>query len=417
MTFSAKSGTMSTPNPAPEPGPYRVLTLLTLLQIIATASVLALTALAPVVAEDLAIGEHWIGYQISLIYFFGLFASASAGSFVARYGAARLARVELALFGAGIALVAMGRLETILLASVLLGVGYGINNPVSSELLHRVAPSGRHALIFSVKQSGVPLGAVVANVGLPAIAFALGLPWELAVLWVAVAAAVLFVPLARTFRPRSDAVRRAMSPTLLSDMLADQRYTLRNPAQRVLAALGGLYSAAQLIVTAFVVVSLIAQGWTPLAAGSVAALMQVMGAVGRIGWGWVADRFGAFQVLAFLGAAIAVCALLLMLLPALPVWVQAGVFVGIGGVVSGWNGVMLAATAQTAPPGQVGRNTGAVLVYTFLGVIIGPSVFAALYGVIGAYPLCFGLVVICGVTGAALAWSARRALPRAAAPA
>ena len=390
----------------------QVLTLLTLLQVTATACVLALTALAPIVAADLGIGEHWIGYQISLIYFFGIFISAFAGSIVARFGAARLARLELLLFGGGIALVALGRLETIVLASVLFGFGYGINNPVSSELLHRVAPQGRQSLIFSVKQSGVPLGAVVANVVLPGIAYAFGLPWQLAVLWLAGGAALLFIPLSKTFRPRPGITRPPLSRAMLSDMIADQKYMLQSPAQRVLAVLGGLYSAAQLIVTAFVVVTLVAQGWSTLAAGTVAAGMQTMGAVGRIGWGWVADRFGAFQVLAFIGAAITCCAVMVMMITALPGWLQAAVFVVMGAVVSGWNGVMLAATAQTAPPGQVGRNTGAVLVYTFLGVIIGPSIFAAIYGVIGAYPACFALVALCGGVGAVMAWNARNTLQR-----
>ena len=39
----------------------------TLIQIVATASVLALTAIAPTVAKDLDIGAYWIGYQISLV--------------------------------------------------------------------------------------------------------------------------------------------------------------------------------------------------------------------------------------------------------------------------------------------------------------------------------------------------------------
>ncbi|MGJ8625214.1 MAG: hypothetical protein ACSHW1_20930 [Yoonia sp.] len=46
------------------------------MQIVAPVSVLALTALAP----DLGVGAYWIGYQVSFIYFAGLFASFGAGS-------------------------------------------------------------------------------------------------------------------------------------------------------------------------------------------------------------------------------------------------------------------------------------------------------------------------------------------------
>ena len=400
----------STGNQARNAGLARVLTLLTLFQIIATASVLALTALAPVVASDLGIGAHWIGYQISLIYAFGLIASALAGGFVGRVGAARMMRLSVLLFALGVVLVAMGRVETIVLASLLLGLGYGFNNPVSSELLHKVAPPRRRALIFSIKQSGVPMGAVVANLGLPALAFAFGLSWELAVLWLAIAAVALSWPLMRTFRPQAGWTRAAITGNVFSDIIADQRYMLRSPAQRALAALGGLYSAAQLTVTAFVVVTLVAQGWDTLSAGAVAAAMQATGVVARIAWGWVADRLGSFQVLAFIGATIAVLSVLIVGLSSVPTWLQATIFVAIGFVVSGWNGVMLAATAQTAPAGHVGRNTGAVLVYTFLGAMVGPSMFAAIYSVTGSYPGSFLIVMLCGLVGMIVALGARRSL-------
>jgi len=36
-------------------------------------------------------------------------------------------------------------------------------------------------------------------------------------------------------------------------------------------------------------------------------------------------------------------------------------------------------------------------------VIIGPSVFAAAYGWVGSYPVCFALVTLMGLTGAILA--------------
>ena len=50
--------------------PTRLLATLvsaTLIQVVATVSVLGLTALAPYAAADLGIGAHWIGYQISLV--------------------------------------------------------------------------------------------------------------------------------------------------------------------------------------------------------------------------------------------------------------------------------------------------------------------------------------------------------------
>lgn len=386
---------------APRMTMTRALSLMTLLQIMGTSAVLALTAIAPVVAGDLGIGAHWIGYQISLIYFAGMFASAFAGVIVSFIGTRTAILIETALFGGGLALVSTGHLGLMVLGSAFLGVAYGLNNPASSEILGPLV-RGRRNLIFSIKQAGVPLGAVLANLAMPALVLAYG-DWRPAVLTATAVAGVMFLALARLLITEPQTKPPARPREILPILIDDQRQILRRPDQRALAFIGGLYSASQLMVTAFAVLTLIEAGWQPVAAGVVGAAMQAMGALGRVNWGLVADRFGCFQVLSLIGLVIAALSCGVMVIAGLPVALQAAVFVLLGFVASGWNGVMLAGIAQGAAPGRVGSSTGAALVYTFIGVIIGPSVFAAAYGWVGSYPVCFALVTLMGLTGAILA--------------
>jgi len=297
--------------------------------------------------------------------------------------------------------VSTGHLGLMVLGSAGLGVAYGLNNPASSEILGPLV-RGRRNLIFSIKQAGVPLGAVLANLAMPALVLAYG-DWRPAVLTATAVAWVMFLALARLLITEPQTKPKARAREILPILIDDQRQILRRPDQRALAFIGGLYSASQLMVTAFAVLTLIEAGWQPVTAGVIGAAMQAMGALGRVSWGLVADRFGCFQVLSLIGLVIAALSCGVMAIAGLPVALQAAVFVLLGFVASGWNGVMLAGIAQGAAPGRVGSNTGAALVYTFIGVIIGPSVFAAAYGWVGSYPVCFALVTLMGLTGAILA--------------
>ncbi|MFN3524661.1 MAG: hypothetical protein ACK4YU_01115, partial [Paracoccus sp. (in: a-proteobacteria)] len=128
------------------------------------------------------------------------------------------------------------------------------------------------------------------------------------------------------------------------------------------------------------------------------------GAIGRVGWGLVADRAGAFRVLSALGFGGAILSFILWWQPVLPVPVLLATMIALGACATGWNGVFLAAIARSAPVGQAGAATGAILAYTFLGAILGPSIFAVIFTLAGSYPACFAIFALWGLTGGILGW-------------
>ncbi len=382
------------------------LAMATASQIMATAAVLACAAIAPTMAADLSIPAGWIGYQVSLIYLSGTFASAVAGGLVHRHGAALMNAVTLLCAGAGTLALTSGRPVPMALASLLIGVGYGFNNPCSSHMLHRVTPDRLRNLVFSVKQAGVPVGGIATALMLPPLAAVSG--WRAALTMAAVPMLLLAAAFALA-RARWDDDRVPGAP-ILRAILRGQRMVMSRPDLRALSLLGLLYSAIQLSLSAFTVTMLVHDfGWSPVRAGTAAAGVQVSGAVGRIVWGVVADIVRAgFLVLTALGLATALCCAALLLGGRLPPLAVVAVLCAMGACSIGWNGVLLAETARLSPPGA-GTLTGEVLVYVFIGVVIGPSSFAALYSYLGTCSETFGAFGALALGGAALATLGHRA--------
>jgi MFS family permease len=394
--------TQSDPAPQAESGVVsaslgHVLSVATLVQVFATASVLALTGMGPLVATELGLNVHWIGYQISLIYCAGTISSAIAGSVIGRFGPSRTEQAAILCAALGFLGVSTGRIEWILLATILIGFGYGLNNPAASQLLSRVTPPRQRNLVFSIKQSGVPIGGILASVVLPVIAQAWG--WRAGLLLGAAISLGLCTWLAVGHRDNKSA--RPQGRSIIADLRNGQATIWRTPVLRTLSVVGLLYSAMQLSMSAFAVISLVENaGWSVISAGAVAAAMQLAGAGGRIGWGLVADRIGGgVKTLAIIGLIMGACCILLFWIAVLPPAVVVVVFIVMGASSIGWNGVLLAEIVRHSPPASVGPLTGAVLVYTFAGVMIGPSGFGALFGIIGNYGTTFLVFSLTGLIG------------------
>ena len=73
-------------------------------------------------------------------------------------------------------------------------------------------------------------------------------------------------------------------------------------------------------------------------------------------------------------------------------WPLAGVALAsaaLGLTAVGWNGVYLAEVSRAVPMDKVGLATGGVLMFTFVGVVLGPSTFGAIVATTGSYAAAF----------------------------
>jgi MFS family permease len=382
----------------------------TAIQIYVSLAATATAVLAPEIAQAFAIAPKWIGVFVGLVYAGAMFASLGCAGFIERFGAIRISQFGVLLSALGALMIALApshALVVLIAAALLIGVGYGPITPASSHVLIRTAEPHRLALTFSIKQTGVPAGAALAGAVLPALALFVG--WRIALLitaFVGVAVAVIAQPTRAMLDEEVNAPRRSGRAFSLATVLDPLRIVLASRTLAELAIVSFIYAGTQVCLTSFIVVYLTESlEWSLVGAGFALTAATVGGVVGRIGWGFVADRVAPpRRVLGVIGIIAATCGVVIT--TATTAWSTAAVIIVaviFGATAIGWNGVQLAEVARHAPKGQAGAVTGASGFITFSGVVAGPPVFALLAASTGSYRVGFGVfAVMSGLSGLAL---------------
>jgi MFS family permease len=388
------------PNRGFSPPLVRALATTTTIQILSTATALALTAIAPTVSPLFGVPPYWVGYQISLIYLAGAVSCAAAGTLVDRYGAVRIEQVALASYMIGLLALISGNPWIALVGSLSIGTGYGLQNPASSQILGAITPRSQRNLVFSIKQAGVPLGGVIASLAIPWLQSVIG--WRPALTLLGMFQIGIILLLAHDHAGE----RHVPAPhrSILRGFLIEQKLVWNGEALRILSILGMLYSSIQLSLSAFAVTMLVAAKWNLFGAGAAAGLVQLAGAVGRVSWGAIADRIrSGFVVLGMVGFVSMACMIGLYWVASLPHVATLALLAVFGFCISGWNGVMMAEAVHHCAPADTGRVIGGTLVYTFLGVTVGPAAFATVYNACGDYGLTFALGSVVALLGTVMA--------------
>lgn len=377
-----------------EGGGWVPLAITTAIQALVAMAMLTVPAMGPRVAAAVGISPAWVGLYIAVAYAGAMAASLASGAAVARHGSIRVSQACLVLCALGLALCAVPRVEAMALGAILMGFGYGPITPASSHLLARTTPAHRMSLVFSVKQTGVPLGGALAGAIVPGLQSLAG--WQQALGVVAVAN-VLCAVLAQTLRAQFDDDRDPARRLGLGNFLQPVRLVLADRGLRKLAACSFVFSIAQLSLTTFLVTYLTdSLAYGLVAAGAMLSVAQVGAVLGRVLWGYASDRwFGARRMLAMLATLMTLSAIATALLhQQVPALLAAAVLFVFGASAIGWNGVYLAEVARQAPAGQAGLATGGTLAITFLGVVLGPPVFGAVAGVFGGYRAGFAALAL-----------------------
>ena len=371
------------------------------IQAMVAMALLTLPVMAPVAAQALSVSPAMVGFYVSITYLGAMFASLTSGNTVSRFGPIRVSQLGLLLCALGLCLCATPWLPVIAIGALLIGLGYGPITPASSQILARTTPADRMALVFSIKQTGVPLGAMMAGAIVPSLMLALN--WQWTMVMVAIAC-VLSALLAQPLRQELDELRQANLPFQMSALTSPIRMVLGHRPLATMAACSFMFCMVQMSLTTYLVTYLHDDlSYGLVSAGLLLSVTQMGGMGGRILWGYVADKWlGAQKTLALLAALMALCSLTTALfLPVLPLWGIWMVLIVYGASAIGWNGVYLSEVARQAPEGKASVATGGTLTFTFLGVVIGPPIFGALSTAFGSYRAGFLALV---VTSSLCAW-------------
>lgn len=338
-----------------------------------------ISALSPLVIDELGISRTRLGVLLSGYYVMAALASAPLGRLIDRVGgrAGLTLVLVLAVVASGMATPSGGQI-LFSVALLVSGLAVAAGNPATNLALAGTAPP--RGVLMGVKQSGIQFAPVVAGTLLVPVAAAHG--WHVAAGIGAIIAAVVLLVLRVSpgARPGRSQTTPAGSPE------AGHARKIR-----LLAA----YAFCMGIGNASIVIYLVlfaheALGFSERRAGVLVAVVGAAAVLARIGWSVVVERGRGLLrnersvlVLIALTAMVATLALMLADRAAGLVWVAA---LGTGLSASAWNGaVMLILVRGHLSGGGLGRASGRVQGAFFLGMAVGPPVFGLAVDHAGGY--------------------------------
>ena len=349
--------------------------------------------IAPAILVDLKIDPVWIGVYFGFIAASSLVVQLGCGSFIVRYGALRMSQVSLVMLVIGSICAAIGLPLTLILSAIIGGGGGALSTPASSHLLSRVSPPRYLPLVFSLKQTAVPAGMLLAGLLGPLLTESSG--WRVTLLLCAAACAVFTLvlqPLRRSFDDDRDPTRAFR----VSDFKETFVAVLATRELRAMSLACLAFNGLQSVITAYFVVYLTVIGYTPVAAGFLFSVAVAVAVPGRILWGWLGSTLVKPRTLMAglslgMGASVTLLAFCDARWPVLAVGMIACV---LSATVLSWHGILLAEAARAAPEGMRGAVTGGVLSFGQCGSLVLPLLYSGLLSVTGSYGAGF---VACGI--------------------
>jgi MFS family permease len=287
-----------------------------------------------------------------------------------------------------------------ILAALLIGLGYGAMTPASSHILGPRTTAQTAGVIMSIKQVGVPMGAMLAGLVLPYLVLHIG--WQQTTGGMAVASMILIV-----------ALLPVVSWSNRLQGKAPASFRPLDPVRRLLAipGMGGIlvatlvYTAMQLCLRSLLTTYMVKDVDMSLsAAGLALSFSQGAGMFGQVIWAWLSDRVMTPRtVLAIVG--VVMCAGALATAAFSPRWsVFAVLMVSavVGFSAAGFIPVILGEVARHSPPGQVGALTSGANLFIIAGAFLGPLTFGAIGAALNYSAAFVVLAIAAALTAAAL---------------
>ena len=349
--------------------------------------------IAPAIIEDLRLEPAWIGVYFGLMALASLVTQLGCGSFIVRHGAFRVSQIALVMLSIGTALTALGTPLPLVLSAIIGGGGGAVSTPASSHLLSRVTSPRYLPLVFSIKQTAVPAGLLLAGVLGPPLTEWMG--WRATMLTSAAACAVLVLvlqPLRRIF----DTDRVPTRTFRFSDFKSTLSLVLATRRLRALSFACLAFNGLQSVMTAYFVIYLTTIGYTPVAAGFLFSVAVAVAVPGRILWGWIGSSFVSPRVMmAGLALGMAGSAVLLAFCSAgWPTLLVGLVACALSATALSWHGILLAETARAAPEDMRGAVTGGVLSFGQVGGLTLPLIYSGFLDQTGSYGIGF---IVCAL--------------------
>jgi Major Facilitator Superfamily len=361
-------------------------------------------ASVPVLAPAIAAERGWsptiVAFYPTVVYATALLISFRIPELLFRMGGMGLSLASLVIGGAGLLLLLPPCAAAAASAAAAIGCGTAAMNPASSQMLGPRTTARTAGLVMSIKQTGVPLGGVMAGAVVPMLASRFG--WPMAAVELAATGAALALVVLPSVS-WLDGAAKAAKPAAFRP-LDPVRHLLAMPGMPTLLLASLTFNGMQLCLRSFFVVYLVAdQKRTLVTAGIAFSVSQAGGMIGQVGWAALADRLlPVHAVMAIIGTLMSTAALATAVMN--PHWPLGAIFVvaALYGVsAAGYLPVLLGEVAKRSPRGQVGALTSGAQLFPLAGCILGPLAFGGTAAVIGM-PAAFVLATASTLAGTVL---------------
>ena len=352
---------------------YVVLGVGFLAQAAVSASIFSFAVLSPALAERFDVGLGQLGVAIAATSGGMTLTLLGWGLLTDRVGERTV--ISIGLTGSALLLGVASTADSFwpLVALVTLaGMLAAAVNAATGRAVMSWFPASERGFALGIRQTAVPVGAGLGALALPALEASYGL--DAAFLALAVVSALAATAAFVWLREAPGFPDEAIAPYVASP--------LRDRRLWQLAAGSTLLVSVQIALTGFVVLFLHEErGLSPGAAGAVLAVINVAGAVLRIGLGRLSDRIGSrLRPLRTLSLGLSVST------GRRPRCPHGGVrtrprrraLVAAGSLSVGWNGLSFTATAELAGRARSGAALGFQQTALGFGSMVAPLAFAAL---------------------------------------
>ena len=347
--------------------------ILTLAHVMGTVPIVSVMAMAPVIQPELGLSVTQVGLLVSGYYTAQTIGAVPAGGLVDRIGVGRALLVShLLLILGALAFARAGSFTGAVAATTIMGFGYSIVNPSTAKGVLTWFSSRRRATAMGFKQTGVPIGGVLAAANGALVTL---FSWQS--IFVAVACLVFTNALLCLLlvEPMHKSAHQSIAATI-RQMLQVGRIT----NIRVLFFANIPWNMGQANFFAYLTIFMReAAGASQPVAGMVLGLAQVSSALGRIGWGVVSDTLFRGRRKWVTVGLCGVSAVLMLCMTAVGegsgLWLGVALALGLGITIASYPTLAQTLAVESVEPGQTGAALGYSLMGTSIGGVIGPPIF------------------------------------------
>ncbi len=385
-------------------GRYFILGVFLLLIFVASIAQFVAAPLAPFLIGELGLNKTQLGFLASAVFWGIVSFGMVAGIAIDKIGEKKMILFGSIMISFALLFFSYSHTFTLLLvASILIGVGYSGLNILTTSGLTKWFPFNERAFAIGLKQSGMPLGTAVGAAVLPVLA--LNYSWSFSVKVLFVVMLLLGVICFLLYREKNEGPTgnpsRKQSPARYKQKEKQVSIfsLLKNKRMLIVNLMGVGLVINQIAIMTFTIPYL--QETLSLSAVKAAqylAFFQLSGVLSRPFFGLVGDR--AFKgerhyTLFLLSILNSVSILVLSLIsPVFPAWLVFSVVIFSGFTALGWYGPLFALITEVVGEESAGKALGIGVTFNCLGISIGTPLFGFIVDMTGNFPLAYRLFAL-----------------------